>query len=379
MFKLEISYRGMVLVVLSLLAMWTFIELWSVILLVLTSVIFMVGLLPFVEALVQRGMSRGLAVTVILLAIMGVVIGLLSLMVPALVAELTDVQANLPASAHELEQLFGSLGINVELEERARNIDWSNLISGRAAVETGQRVLTTTVSIISIIVMAAYLLADTPRLSRFIQQFIPKDKQADGDRLFLAISGVVGGYLRGQLVTSICIAVFTFVVLSIVGVPNALAFAVLAGFADVIPLIGAFIAIIPPVAAALQDSSTKAVIVLVALLSYQQFEDRILVPRVYGRTLNLPPIIVLIAVLAGAELLGVTGVLLALPLTAAGRVLVDYWMANGTFVRTPDPTDIPMAPDPTEEEKRRIRRRTHLPTSRMTKAAEQRRNSRARP
>jgi predicted PurR-regulated permease PerM len=269
------------------------------------------------------------------------------------------------------------VGIDVELEERARTIDWSNLISGRAAVETGQRVATTTVSIISIIVMAAYLLADTPRLSRFVQQFIPKDRQADGDRLFMAISGVVGGYLRGQLVTSVCIAVFTFVVLSIAGVPNSLAFAVLAGFADVIPLIGAFIAIIPPVAAALQESSTKAVIVLAVLLAYQQFEDRILVPRVYGRTLNLPPIIVLIAVLAGAELLGVTGVLLALPLTAAGRVLLDYWMANGSFVHTPDPTDIPVAPDPTPEEKRRIRRRM-LPTRRMSAAAEQRRKARMR-
>jgi predicted PurR-regulated permease PerM len=124
------------------------------------------------------------------------------------------------------------------------------------------------------------------------------------------------------------IGVFTFVVLRVVGVPNALAFAVLAAFADVIPLIGAFIAIIPPVAAALQESSTQALIVLVALFLYQQFEDRYLVPRVYGRTLNLPPVIVLIAVLAGAELLGVTGVLLALPITAAGRVALDYVLEN---------------------------------------------------
>lgn len=378
MLKFEVSTRGLVLLVLSLIAIWTFLELWPVILLVVTSVILMVGLLPFVEALVQRGMSRGLAVTVIFLAIFGVVVGLLSLMVPALIAELTDVRENLPASAHELEQLLGNLGINIELEERARNIDWNGLISGRAAVETGQRVLTTTVSIITIIVMAAYLLADTPRLARFINQFIPNDRQADADRLFLAISGVVGGYLRGQLVTSLCIAGFTFIVLSVVGAPNPLAFAVLAGFADVIPLIGAFIAIIPPTAAALQESSTRAVIVLATLLAYQQFEDRYLVPRVYGRTLNLPPIIVLIAVLAGAELLGVTGVLLALPLTAAGRVLLDYWMANGSLVHLPEATDIPVAPDPSPAEKRRIRRRTLLPTRRMAKAAAERRKARAR-
>ena len=127
--------------------------------------------------------------------------------------------------------------------------------------------------------------------------------------------------------------------------PNALAFAVLAGFADVIPLIGALIAIVPPVAAALQESSTHALVVLVALVAYQQFEDRVLVPRVYGRTLNLPPVIVLIAVLAGAELLGITGVLLALPLTAAGRVGLDYLMQNRELLLGPNPGEQVLAPD----------------------------------
>ena len=81
------------------------------------------------------------------------------------------------------------------------------------------------------------------------------------------------------------------------------------------------------------------------MVAYQQFEDRILVPRVYGRTLNLPPIIVLVAVLAGAELLGITGVLLALPLTAAGRVLLDYAMQSRMKL-PPQPSDEVLAPDP---------------------------------
>jgi predicted PurR-regulated permease PerM len=127
-------------------------------------------------------------------------------------------------------------------------------------------------------------------------------------------------------------------------VPNALAFAVIAAFADVIPIVGALIATIPPVAAALQDSWTKALVVLIALLAYQQFEDRYLIPRVYGRTLNLPPIIVLIAVLSGAELLGITGVLLALPLAAAGRVALDYVLENRSWLLA-DLTEQPFAPD----------------------------------
>ena len=104
---------------------------------------------------------------------------------------------------------------------------------------------------------------------------------------------VLGGYLRGQVITWLIIGTYTFILLQIVGVPNPLAFAVFAAFADSIPLVGAFIAVIPPVAASLQISYTLAVIVFSLLEAYQIFEDRVLVPRVYGQFLNLPPLIVM--------------------------------------------------------------------------------------
>ncbi|MCA9646569.1 MAG: AI-2E family transporter, partial [Myxococcales bacterium] len=90
----------------------------------------------------------------------------------------------------------------------------------------------------------------------------------------------------------------------------------------------AFIAIIPPTLAAFSDSPTRALIVLIALLVYQQFEDRFLVPRVYGSTLGLQPLVVLLAVLVGGDLLGIPGILLALPATAAGKVFLDYYLSQ---------------------------------------------------
>ena len=328
MLKLEVSVRGILLIGLLLLGLWAAMELWPVILLVLVSVILMLGLLPYVEAMVRRGVPRGASVLLLLVLLLVVLIGLFSVMVPAMVEEFDDVRDNLPESAREIEVLLDKFGIDVELQDRARDIDWDHLVSGRVAFDFGQRVLTLTLSLITIVVITAYLLADTPRLGNFVSQFIPPTRKDDANELFQSLTRVVGGYLRGQAITSISIGVFTFVLLKLAGVPNALAFAVLAGFADIVPLIGALIATVPPVAAALQESSTQALIVLIALVAYQQFEDRVLVPRVYGRTLNLPPVIVLIAVLSGAELLGITGVLLALPLTAAGRVGLDYLIQN---------------------------------------------------
>jgi putative heme transporter len=364
MIKLELSYRGIIFIAALLVFAWMLTELWPVVLLVVVSLILMLGLHPYVDTLVRRGFSRPVSVLLILLAILAVVAAMLSAVVPAIVTELQDVRDNLPESAREIEELLANFGIEVELQERARNIDWGSLLSGRAAVDYGQRVLSTTLSLITILVMTAYLLADAPRLARFVHQFVPEDRKPEADRLFLSLSRVVGGYLRGQLITSLAIGIFTFVFLRIVGVPNALAFAVLAGIADVVPLVGALIATVPPVAAALQESSTKAVIVLAGLMAYQQFEDRYLVPRVYGRALNLPSVIVLIAVLAGAELLGIVGVLLALPLTAAGRVGLDYVIENRRLPLT-QPVDQPLAPDSppprgrdaTRERRRRLRRR----------------------
>lgn len=344
MLKIELSYRGMLTIVGLLLAVWALTKLWPVILLVLISLVLMVGLLPFVEAMVRAGLPRTAAVLLLVFGILAVIIGMVSLMVPPLVTEAESVRDNLPDSAREVEVFLGHFGVHVELQQKARDINWDEIISGSAAVDYGQRVLSTTVSLITIVAMTAYLLADTPRLGAFVGQFIPDDHKDDAEGLFISITRVVGGYLRGQLITSLAIAVFTFALLRIVGVSNPLAFAVLAGLADVVPLVGALIATAPPVAAALQESSTQAAIVLVGLMLYQQFEDRILVPRVYGRTLNLPPVIVLIAVLAGAELLGVTGVLLALPLAAAGRVGMDFLLEK-RFVSLGQPIEEAFAPD----------------------------------
>lgn len=326
MIRLEVSYRGLILIGLALLSLWALTELWPVILLVMASIIITIGILPYVEALVARGVPRAGAVVVLVVAFIAIITALFSLVVPAMIDEFDNLKNNLPDSGREIDELLASFGIKTNLEERARDVDWNEILSGRAAVSAGQRVLSATISVITLVVMTAYLLMEMPNLARFLYQFIPADKEEEYDSLFQDISRVVGGYLRGQFITSLTIGVYTFVILRIIGIPNPLAFAVLAGFADIIPIIGAFIAIIPPVAAALQESATLALVVLALLMAYQQFEDRFFVPRVYGRTLNLPPIIVLIAVLAGAELLGITGVLLALPLTAAGRVWVDYML-----------------------------------------------------
>lgn len=321
--RIELTARGVIYVALAIAGVILLRRLWPVVLLVVTALIFMGALLPYVEWLVARKVPRGLAVFLVSFAVFAGIVGLFALTVPGLIDEFEHIRDELPGWAEEIEIRLRDFGVDVDLEERARAINWAELVSGRA-VDYGQQVLLALFGVFTIIVMTIYLLIDAPRMSRFVYRLVPADREADAQRVLRSMTRVVGGYIRGQFITSLIIAIYTFVVLTIVGVPNALAFAVLAGIADIIPLVGAYIAVGPQVLAASDLSMTHAIVVLVALLVYQQFEDRVLVPRVYGATLNLPPLVVLITVLIGGELLGVVGILLSLPAAAAGRVILDY-------------------------------------------------------
>ncbi len=358
MIRIEVSYRAILFIALVLVSLWALTKLWPIILLILTAFIFHTALLPYVEWLVRKGLPRTLSVLLILLAIMGVLAGLSALVVPAMVDEFTNLKSDLPEDAKDLENLLDDFGIHVELEQRARDIDWDHLISGSAAVDYGQRALTILLGIITVVVLTAYLLVDTPRLSRFVYQFVPPGREPEMEHFLTAMNRVVGGYIRGQVVTSACIFVYTLIVLLAVGVPNAVAFAVLAAFVDIIPLIGATIAVVFPTVAAFRESPTQAIIVLALLMAYQQFEDRLLTPRVYGQTLNLPPLVVLVAVLVGGQLLGIVGVLLAMPAAAVARVGFDYWMERrGPAAPPTGPIEELLAPDEPAMEKEAVRGR----------------------
>jgi predicted PurR-regulated permease PerM len=344
--KLEISYRAIIVIVAAIVCVWALTRLWPIVLLIITAFIFHAALLPYVEWMVRKGLPRTLSVLLIIFAVLGALGGLSALVVPAMVDEFGDLRDNLDEDAQDLEDFLADFDINVELSDRADDINWDNLISGQAAVDYGQRALTILLGAITVMVLTAYLLVDTPRLSRFLYQFVPPGREPEMDHLLTQLQRVVGGYIRGQLVTSACIFVFTLVVLLAAGVPNAIAFAVLAAFVDIIPLIGATIAVVFPTMAAFQESPTQAIIVLTLLLLYQQFEDRFLTPRVYGQTLNLPPLVVLIAVLVGGRLLGIAGVLLAMPAAAVTRVAFDYWRERrGLALTLSGPRDEAMAPD----------------------------------
>jgi len=346
MLELKVSTRGLLLFLGAILALLAVARVWPVLLLILVSFIFMAALLPYVDWLVRHRFPRVGAVVAVFGIILLVVAGLMYLVIPALVDQVTVAIDNFPEDARKLDAVLADFGLETDLESRAKEFDWGALISGNQAFDLGQQVLIGAIGVISVFVLTAYLLVDAHRLEAFLYSFVPAGKEPEIERVLLALGRVVGGYVRGQLITSVLAGLFTFAVCLALGVPNPLVFGVLSLIGDLIPIAGVFLAMAPTGYAAYQISLTHAVIVIVALSAYQQIEDRILVPRIYGQTLNLPPLIVVVAVLVGGQLLGLAGVLLALPGAAAIRVALDFYRERHTGGLTPPiPSTEIAAPD----------------------------------
>jgi predicted PurR-regulated permease PerM len=347
--RLEVSPRGVVAIVIALATLWALVRLWQVVILLIISAMLAAALLPFVDWLMRRGLGRGQSVAVIALLAIGLLAGAGVVVVPAVVGEAQALSDRAPQLKSDIARVLREHGQERTAADVER-FNVSDVLQRDQVVNYSQRVINVLIAAITVIVLTIYMLLDTPRITRFFFFATPDRYHEHVNNLLPALRTTVGGFVRGQLVTSAIITAYTFVVLYVLGVPSAAGLAVLAGIADIVPLIGAFIAVIPGALAALNVSVTAALIVLVALVLYQQFEDRILTPRVYGATLRLPAIAVFLAVIIGATLMGILGAVLALPAASALRVCIMYAHAvRQGRVAPVAPEDELLAPDEGED------------------------------
>lgn len=187
-------------------------------------------------------------------------------------------------------------------------------------------------NIVVILVLSLYLLKDADKFMERIDQAIPEGYRADFERIMRQLDQIWAGFLRGQIVLALIIGFVTMIVLSILGVRNALLLGILAGLLEVVPTIGPIIAMIPAVLIAFFQGSTNwaidnslfALIVILAYFAIQQLENHIVVPNVLGASVNLPPVLILAGTVVGASLAGVFGIFLAAPVLATARLFFGY-------------------------------------------------------
>ena len=323
--RVELTVRTAVIAVVTIAAVWLFLQLWQIVL-VVTVALMIVGMLnPFVERLERRGWKRVSAVLLVFAGLFVLVGGFGALTIPKLVLQVSDVFDNFPRSQEKLARALEGSGIGKQLAQSVRALNPGDL--GTKAQELGlsygPKVVEIAAYAATAFFLALYVMMDRDRMRGSLFALVPRSYHVRMSRVLMNLETIVGGYMRGQALTSLLMAVFTFAVLAIAGVPNALALALFAGVADVLPYVGALLACGPAFLAALQKGTTAALVVLALLAAYQELESRVIVPRVYGKVLRLPPAYVLIALLVGGKLLGVLGALLALPIAAGIRMIIE--------------------------------------------------------
>jgi predicted PurR-regulated permease PerM len=299
----------------------------SVLVLVGLALFLAAGLDPAVTWLTNHGLRRWQAVLVTLGVLLGVVAGFLAAAIPPLAAQTTALVNELPKYLHTLQDhnsQIGKLDAQYHIGDRIRHLlqtKGGSLIGG--VLGAGEVVLSTFSSIVIVAVLAIYFLADMPRIKLLAYRLAPHSRRARviliGDEIFAK----VGGFVLGNFVTSVIAGLGTYVWLVIFGVPYPVLLGLLVAFLDLIPVIGSTIGGAIVTLVALTVSLPVAIATLGFYIAYRLAEDYLVVPRVMGKTVQVPGAVSVIAVLVGGALMGIVGALVAIPAAAALRLFLQ--------------------------------------------------------
>ncbi len=330
--------RTVVRVVMLLVALAVVLELvWlsrRVVTWLVIATILAIALNPAVVVLQRRArIPRALAIFLVYIAGMAALAGVLLAFIPRLVDAGQELANNAPGYADRLREtsLFQNLDkrydVLTRLEQFVTDIP-KKLGGAGAAVDVVQRVLSGVFGAVTVLVLTAFLLVYGSRIVGYVVALSPANRQ----QLLASVSGriyrTVGGYVAGNLAVSVVAGVTSYVALKVAGVPAAFLLAFFVALMDLIPLIGATIGAIGCVAVAGFQGWVPAVGLGIYFLIYQQVENHLVQPQVMRRTTNLNPFATLVAVLVGAELLGILGALIAIPIAGVLQIGVQEYLEH---------------------------------------------------
>ena len=298
----------------------------QVLILILVAAFLAVGLDPAVRWLVAHGLKRGLAVLVIVLAALGFFGGFVAAVAPPIATQSTALVKKAPDYAERLtenktiKKLDNHYHFVSKLQDKAKTGISVNAFGGVLGV--GKAILGFVVSTLTVIILMIYFLANMPAIKRTMYRVVPRTRRARVGLLVDEILNRVGGYVLGNLFTSLIAGLATVIWLEAWGVPYAVALSLFVAITDLIPLIGATIGAIGVTAVALFQGVPTGIATFAYYMAYQQFENYVLQPRVMKRTVDVAPVVTIVAALLGGALLGVLGALIAVPIAAGIQLLL---------------------------------------------------------
>jgi len=260
------------------------------------------------------------SVIALLLIIIAVIALVVYMLIPPISDQITQLVNNAPSY---LERIQFLKVYAPTLQDSLTTITSSTGTITQGFVSITAGVFGGIITFLTAIVLFVYMLIDEQVLKNFIYSLTPPEKKEQVVEVLRKVASKVGDWFRGQVILGAIIAFIDLIGLLIINVPYALTLAVIAGILEIVPTIGPIIAGVLATIVAFTDSPIKALIVIVFFIAVQQLENSFIVPKVMQKAVGLSPVIIIIAILVGAKLLGVAGAILAIPIAASISVVLN--------------------------------------------------------
>jgi predicted PurR-regulated permease PerM len=292
--------------------------------LILIALLIAVGLNPLVEKLTARGLGRGLAVLIVAGGGLLLLAGFIAAIAQPLATQTSGLISTMPQRLQNLERnhtianLDQRYNVVGRLQTMFSSADTAQVLAG-SILGFGKFIVTSVIESFTVLVLSLYFLTSLPMIRSAALRFVPASRRS---RVALLSEGVLqrmGGYVSGAATVAALAGLAAFMMLGVLQIEFLLPLALLIALTDLIPLVGATIGALVVTIIVFLDSPEKALAAALFFIVYQQFENFIIYPRVMSRSVDVPPMVAVIAALIGAALLGVVGALLAIPV-AAGAI-----------------------------------------------------------
>lgn len=316
------------------LGLWLLVRLHSIVVLLLISIVFATGLAPGVvwlerKKIRRRNIPRALAILLVFVLAAIIALGALTLIVVPVVREAIQFAENAPQYLTAVQDWLGDLharyawipdyaGLVDRAQRQLGSVGNYLLASAPAAFGFFGSVL----SVVTVIVLTFYLLSGFEGIKKTFIALLPRDQEKKANTVLSNMASTMGGWLRGQLLLAGIVGTSTALAMLLIGVPYPFVIAVIGAIGELVPMVGPFAAAIPAIIIlAVQGNTVGLILALVFFTILANVEGNYLAPKIMQKQVGLSPLTTLIALLAGASLLGLVGALLAVPLAAGLRVL----------------------------------------------------------
>jgi predicted PurR-regulated permease PerM len=298
----------------------------SALTLIAISLFLALALNPVVEFFQRRGMNRQWAViTVYAIALMALAL-LVLVLIPPVVAQVTTFVRAVPGFVDDLKGGKGTFGFLERRYHVVERMSSATASSGTKVALSGlsvaKGVASSIVGLIIIAFLTLFMLLEGPAWRQRLMIVVPEGRRGQVERIGRGIYRAVGGFVAGNLLASLLAGVVATVLLLIVGVPYALPLGVFVTIIELVPYLGPVVVTTLLSAVALTKGPVPAAVVFGVLLIYHLIEGHTVRPLIYGRTLKLSPLVVIISILIGTEVAGILGALTAIPVAGAIQVIV---------------------------------------------------------